>query len=71
MACCMLVKVGEAKISGAWRLVIRSVLLGGDGWVSGGRSERSMLMLCEWRLDPGGVECADEGGEEISIAAMF
>jgi len=44
-----------------------SVLLGGDGWVSGGRSERSRDMLGEWRLFGEGV-CGFVGGVEISMA---
>ena len=65
----MLSRFAAVKISGACRLVMRRVLLGGEGWLSGGRSERSMerfgegrllrdvgLGLGEWVLEVGGVE---------------
>jgi hypothetical protein len=66
----MLCRFDAVKISGACRFVMRRVLLGGDGCTSGGRSERSMLMLCEWRLEGELIE--ECGGVDISIttAAM-
>ena len=69
MAFCMLSKLLAVKISGAWRLVMSSVLLDGEGCVSGGRSERSRDMLGEWRLLGDGV-CGFVGGVEISMAIV-
>ena len=68
----MLSRFAAVKISGAWRLVTRSVLLGGVGWESGGRSERSMERFGEWRLVGDGEAAEDCGGVEMSIvnAAM-
>lgn len=37
----ILSRFAAVKISGACKLVMRSVLLGGEGWMSGGRSVRS------------------------------
>ena len=60
------------KISGAVRLVIRRVLLGGVGWLRGGRSERSRERLGEWRLREVGLGewVLEVGGVETSIAIV-
>ena len=62
------------KISGAVRLVIRRVLLGGVGWLRGGRSERSRERFREWRLllrEVGlGEWVVEVGGVETSIAIV-
>lgn len=60
------------KISGACRFVMRRVLLGCAGSMSGGRSERSRDMFGERDfLEPGcGEESLDIGGVEMSIATV-
>ena len=68
MARWMLSKLADVKISGAWRLVMSRVLLGGDGWLRGGRSVRSIERFGERRFDG---DCAfDDGGVETSIAIV-
>ena len=37
--------VGGEKMEVDWRLVISKVLDGGEGWMSGGRAERSICIL--------------------------
>lgn len=75
-ACCssarrMLSRFAAWKISGACRFVIRSVLVGGEGCMSGGRSDRSMDMLGEWRRElRGDASAAVVGGVDISIARV-
>ena len=65
-------RFAAVNISGACRLVMRSVLLGGVGWLSGGRSDRSRERLgeCErLRFEArDGEEVLDCGGVETSIA---
>ena len=43
----MLSRLAAVKISGASKFVTKSVLLGGVGWLSGGRSDRSSDKLGE------------------------
>lgn len=62
----MLSRFAAWKISRLCRLVIKSVLLGGEGVTSGGRSDRSMLRFGDWRRDLGEVA----GGVEISMAIV-
>jgi hypothetical protein len=67
----MLSKFAAVKISGACRLVMSRVLLGGDGWESAGKSDKSMERLGEWRFDlevGDGEWLLDDGGVETSIA---
>lgn len=68
----MLSRLAEANISGAWRLVMRSVLLGGEGWLKGGRSVRSRERFGDCRFRPLGEGEAglDDGGVETSIAVV-
>lgn len=63
----MLSRFDDANISGASRLVIKSVLLGGVGWLRGGRSVRSIERFGEWRLRDGDAPF-DDGGVDTSIA---
>ena len=64
-------RLEEVKISGAWRLVMRRVLLGGEGWLKAGRSERSRERLGERRLAPvGGEADVEVGGVDRSIAIV-
>lgn len=69
MACWMLSKLAAVKISGACRLVMIRVLLGGVGCDSCGRSVRSMERLGDRRLLD---DAGETGGEDICIvmAAM-
>lgn len=66
MACSMLSRLAVAKISGACRFVISSVLLGGEGCESAGRSERSKDRLCEFRRRPG-----DDGKDGFDIGGVI
>ena len=71
MARWMLSRFAAVKISGACKLVMRSVLLGGEGCESGGKSERSIERFGEWRFDLDGGDgewLLDDGGVETSIA---
>ena len=49
MAVWMEERLLPVKIVGSWRLVIRRVLLGGEGWIIGGRSDRSRDISGECR----------------------
>lgn len=62
----------ERKISGDCRLVIRRVLLGGEGWLSAGRSERSSERLGDFvrRGLERGEELWECGGVEISMVIV-
>lgn len=60
----MLSKFAAVKISGACKLVMMRVLLGGVGCESAGRSVRSMERLGERRLLD---DTGEAGGDDICI----
>lgn len=63
------VRVLAVKISGAWRLVTRRVLDGGEGCIKGGRVDRSMERpgLVRRRREGGCWAGEAAGGADMSI----
>ena len=64
-------RLAVAKISGAWRLVIRRMFEGAAGWDNGGRSERSRERFGEWRRRLGREGEAPVEGGGVSITAAI